>query len=65
MPLSKEDEKQLNLYLRAKKLLRSGRIVLFTADNENPGTVTIEIEVSKQGKSIDKIRSEINSEYQR
>lgn len=63
--LSDEDSKQLEMYRRVKQLLEEGRITLLQSSDTTDGT-TLSIELTKSGKSIKKIRSEIdNTSYYR
>lgn len=62
MELSDEDSKQLEMYRNVKELMQSGRITLLQSTETTSGIV-ISVELSKNGKSIKKIRQEIDSGY--
>lgn len=62
MALSDEDSKQLEMYRRVKELMQQGRITLLQSSDSQSG-ITIFIELSKSGKSIEKIRQGLNDGY--
>ena len=62
MPLSDEDSKQLEMYRTVKELMQQGRITLLQS-SDNSSTITISVELTKNGKSIKKIRQELDSGY--
>lgn len=62
MTLAEEDSKQLAMYRKVKELMQSGRITLLQSSETQTGG-TISIELTKTGKSIGKIRSELNNGY--
>lgn len=62
MALSDEDSKQLEMYRNVKELMQSGRITLLQSTETTSGII-ISVELSKNGKSIKKIRQEVDSGY--
>ncbi len=62
MALSDEDSKQLEMYRTVKELMQQGRITLLQS-SDNSSTITISVELTKNGKSIKKIRQELDSGY--
>ncbi len=61
MAISDEDSKQLDMYRTVKELMQQGRITLLqTTDAQS---ITISIELSKSGKSIKKIRQELDNGF--
>ena len=62
MALSDEDSKQLEMYRTVKELMQQGRITLLQS-SDNSRTITISVELTKNGKSIKKIRQELDSGY--
>lgn len=62
MTLSDDDHKQLDMYRTVKDLMQQGRITLLQSSDSQSG-ITISIELSKNGKSIKKIRQELDSGY--
>lgn len=62
MPLSDEDSKQLEMYRTVKELMQQGRITLLQS-SDNSSTITISVELTKNGKSIKKIIQELDNGY--
>ncbi|BBA65332.1 predicted ORF [Xanthomonas phage XacN1] len=62
MALSDDDSKQLEMYRTVKELMQQGRITLLQS-SDNSSTITISVELTKNGKSIKKIRQELDSGY--
>jgi alpha-galactosidase len=62
MALSDDDSKQLDMYRTVKELMQQGRITLLQS-SDNSSTITISVELTKNGKSIKKIRQELDSGY--
>lgn len=62
MALSDDDSKQLDMYRTVKELMQQGRITLLQS-SDNSSTITISVELTKNGKSIKKIRQELDNGY--
>jgi alpha-galactosidase len=62
MALSDDDSKQLDMYRTVKELMQQGRITLLQS-SDNSSTITISVELTKNGKSIKKIRQELDTGY--
>jgi alpha-galactosidase len=62
MALSDDDSKQLDMYRTVKELMQQGRIILLQS-SDNSSTITISVELTKNGKSIKKIRQELDNGY--
>ncbi len=62
MALSDDDSKQLEMYRTVKELMQQGRITLLQS-SDGSSTISIKVELTKNGKSIKKIRQELDSGY--
>lgn len=50
------------MYRTVKELMQQGRITLLQS-SDNSSTITISVELTKNGKSIKKIRQELDNGY--